>query len=112
MKIKGLFWERVAAFYLLLKGYKILGFNYRTRFGEIDIICRDGETIVFVEVKYRKSERFGSAEEFVTEKKIERIIKTARQFISEKRLEGTFRFDVVAINGFKIKHIKNAFEGE
>jgi len=112
VKIKGLFWERVAAFYLLLKGYKILGFNYRTRFGEIDIICRDGETIVFVEVKYRKSERFGSAEEFVTEKKIERIIKTARQFISEKRLEGTFRFDVVAINGFKIKHIKNAFEGE
>ncbi len=112
MKIKGLFWERVAAFYLLLKGYRILGFNYRTRFGEIDIICRDGETIVFVEVKYRKSERFGSAEEFVTEKKIERIIKTARQFISEKRLEGTFRFDVVAINGFKIKHIKNAFEGE
>ncbi len=112
MKVKGLFWERVAAFYLLLKGYRILGFNYRTRFGEIDIICRDGETIVFVEVKYRKSERFGSAEEFVTEKKIERIIKTARQFISEKRLEGTFRFDVVAINGFKIKHIKNAFEGE
>jgi len=112
VKVKGLFWERVAAFYLLLKGYRILGFNYRTRFGEIDIICRDGETIVFVEVKYRKSERFGSAEEFVTEKKIERIIKTARQFISEKRLEGTFRFDVVAINGFKIKHIKNAFEGE
>ncbi len=112
MKVKGFFWERVAAFYLLLKGYRILGFNYRTRFGEIDIICRDGETIVFVEVKYRKSERFGSAEEFVTEKKIERIIKTARQFISEKRLEGTFRFDVVAINGFKIKHIKNAFEGE
>ena len=112
MRLKGFFWEKVSGIYLFLKGYSILRFNYRTRLGEIDIICKDRDTTVFVEVKYRKNDKFGSAEEFVTEGKRKKIIKAARQYISEKRLEGNFRFDVVAINGFRIKHIKNAFEGE
>ena len=112
MRLKGFFWEKVAGFYLFLKGYDILGFNYRTRLGEIDIICKDKDTIVFVEVKYRKSDRFGRAEEFVSEGKRKKILMAAKQYIREKKLEGNFRFDVVAINGFKIKHIKNAFEGE
>ncbi len=112
MRLKGFFWEKVAGFYLFLKRYDILGFNYRTRLGEIDIICKDRETTVFVEVKYRKSDKFGRAEEFVSEAKRKKILMAAKQYIREKKLEGNFRFDVVAINRFKIKHIKNAFEGE
>jgi len=109
---KGSFWEKFAGFYLFLKGYKLLEFNYGTRFGEIDIICRDKDTIVFVEVKYRKNKKFGAAEEFVDKRKIKKIVKTAKDYILKKNLEGNFRFDVVAINGFKINHIKNAFEGD
>ncbi len=112
MRLKGFFWERVSGLYLFLKGYRILKFNYRTRYGEIDIICKHKETIVFVEVKYRKSDEFGRAEEFVTKKKAERILKTARKYIAENRWKGYYRFDVIAINGFKIKHIKNAFGGD
>ncbi|BBB31710.1 conserved hypothetical protein [Thermotomaculum hydrothermale] len=112
MRLKGFLWEKVSAVYLFLKGFKILEFNYRTRFGEIDIVCRDKDSIVFVEVKYRKSEKFGRAEEFVTESKRKKIIMAAKQYVVEKNIDTNIRFDVVAINGFKINHIKNAFEGE
>lgn len=112
MRFKGLFWERVSAVYLILKGYKIKEFNFRTRFGEIDIICEKGDTLVFVEVKYRKKTDFGRAEEFVDERKISRITKAAKLYLASENNEKMIRFDVIAVNGFKIEHIKNAFEGD
>ena len=109
---KGNFWEKVSAIYLFLKGYKIKKFNYRTRWGEIDLICEKNQTLVFVEVKYRKSDRFGRAEEFVDKRKREKIVKTANCYLASEGVDKKVRFDVIAVNGFKINHIKNAFEGD
>ncbi len=112
MRFKGLFWERISAVYLFLKGYKIREFNFGTRLGEIDIICEKGDTLVFVEVKYRKKTDFGRAEEFVDKRKISKIVKTAKLYLASENEDKKIRFDVIAVNGFKINHIKNAFEGE
>ena len=87
--------------------------NYAARGGEIDIIALDGDTTVFVEVKYRESDVSGYPSEAVTEKKQERIIKTAMKYISETGNDN-IRFDVAEImdrNGRKyIRYIENAFE--
>ncbi|MCC7240260.1 MAG: YraN family protein [Candidatus Brocadia sp.] len=97
-------------------GYKILQRNYRRRNGEIDIICYDHGSIVFVEVKTRYSDIFGPPELSVTEAKRRQIVKVASQYIANKKLEGVdLRFDVVSIfyppdkKHAMIKLFKNAF---
>ena len=77
-RMEGSRYEKLAARYLEQKGMDILELNYRCRTGEIDIIARDGEYLVFVEVKYRSGASFGDPSEAVTAKKQERIRKTAR----------------------------------
>ena len=86
--------------------------NFKSRFGEIDIIAKDAETLVFIEVKYRKSSSFGYPEEFVNLKKQHKILQTARYFMlkSHSDVETPIRFDVVSILGDKIKVIKDAFQ--
>ncbi|MCS7214806.1 MAG: YraN family protein [Thermodesulfovibrio sp.] len=101
--------EKLAIDYLLAKGYKILERNFRTVFGEIDIIARDKNYIVIIEVKRRLSERFGKAELSVNYKKQERIKKSALYYVSRLEKEYPVRFDVIAINGKEIEHIENAF---
>ena len=105
--------EKLAADFLKNAGMEILNKNFRYGHKEIDIIAKDEDTIVFVEVRARKSAKFGSAEESVTSRKQKLLIEAANFFISKNQLdcEG-FRFDVVAIDmkaGSKILHIKNAF---
>ena len=107
--------ESVAVRYLKRRGYKILVKNYRTRLGEIDIVARDRDTIVFVEVKARHSDRFGNPKAAVTPAKQRKISMVALQFLKENdRMNSRARFDVVAIrsreNGPDIEIIKNAFE--
>jgi putative endonuclease len=70
----GRFGEETAAAYLRKKRYELLGMNYRTRYGEIDLIVRDRRFVVFVEVKLRRSAAFAEAREFVTRRKQERVI--------------------------------------
>jgi putative endonuclease len=107
--------ERIAKIYLLLKGFSILETNYESRYGEIDIIAREKDTIVFVEVKTRKSEGFGEPEEAVNLRKRKKIILSARYYVRKKRLENcNFRFDIVSIKYLgkfrkKIKLIRDAF---
>lgn len=110
---KGTEKETLAASFLITKNYTILEKNYRRKTGEIDLICRDPkDTIVFVEVKYRKSTRKGYPEEAVTFGKTVRIYRTAEWYLSEHHQAGKkCRFDVVAIQGEEIRHIKNAFGG-
>ena len=95
------------------KGYAILARNYRCPAGEIDIIAADGDTTVFIEVKYRSTDTSGYPSEAVTVRKQERIIKTAMAYISDKP-QGGIRFDVAEIlakNGRKyIRYMENAFE--
>ena len=80
-------------------GYAILARRYRTRHGEIDIVARDGETTVFVEVKARVSAEFGTAAEAVTGHKQGRLASMAADYLSRNRLtDRPCRFDVVAID--------------
>ncbi|HHT9152565.1 MAG TPA: YraN family protein, partial [Candidatus Hypogeohydataceae bacterium YC40] len=79
-------------------GYQILQRNYRSSHGEIDIIAYDSGVIVFLEVKACQSTRYGPPELKVTQEKRRHLLKTAQQYIREKRLSGKdFRFDVVSI---------------
>lgn len=91
--------EDLACAELSRLGYAVLDRRYRTRFGEIDIVCRHGDTIVFVEVKARRDARFGGAAEAVTANKQRRIAQMAVDFLSRRRLAGCpCRFDVVAVS--------------
>ena len=91
--------EDLACVELSRRGYAILARRYRTRFGEIDIIARDGETTVFVEVKTRDGDRFGDGAEAVTAWKQRRVAAMAIDYASRHRLHHRpLRFDVVAID--------------
>ena len=102
---KGKLGECIARIYLRLHLYKILEKNFRTNTGEIDIIAKKGETIVFVEVKFRTNTR-----EAVNYRKQKHIQNTALCYLKYKNcMESDIRFDVIEILNFKITHIKNAF---
>ena len=113
---RGAWGEAVAAAYLRKKGYRIVQQNFSTRFGEIDLIVQDARYIVFVEVKTRKSDRFGAAREAVDLHKQRRLIATAEQWLQRNPTNLQPRFDVVEIYGEEdlpvrsIEHIENAFE--
>lgn len=111
-KTVGLEYEKKAAAYLLQQGYKILQRNYRCKMGEIDIIARDGEYLCFIEVKYRKTEKFQGALGAVNPGKQQRISKAALYYLMEKgyRDDTPCRFDVVGITPKEIQLIKNAFK--
>lgn len=94
--------EDYACKFLISKGYKIIARNFRSSFGEIDIVAIDADTLVFVEVKARWSLKFGNPEEAVTREKINKIVKTAAYFSQlHPKLPKKLRIDVVAleING-------------
>ena len=106
--------EIAAVKFLKKTGYKILEKNFRKTYGEIDIIASKGENIAFVEVKTRKSDRYGTPAEFVTKEKQQKIIKCAYTYIQEQDLDAEFTFDVIEVymENKKVKninHIKNAF---
>lgn len=107
--------EALACKFLKKKKYKILTKNYRTNFGEIDIIAKKDDTYVFVEVKTRTSLKFGEPKEAVTEFKANTIRRVAENFLKEYGLydKVLVRFDVIGILGdkknYEIEHIENAF---
>ena len=107
--------ESLAVWYLKKNGYKILEQNYRTKLGEIDIIAREKKTLVFVEVKSRRSIRFGSPKWAVTPKKQRTISMVALSYLKNtKQTDAKTRFDVVTITSNqdepRIEIIKNAFD--
>jgi putative endonuclease len=90
--------EKVAREYLLDHGYHIIETNYRCREGEIDIVARDKEYLVFVEVRTRRGCNFGSPEESVTNTKKKKLISLAFNYLqNHNNLPSLWRFDVVAI---------------
>jgi len=89
--------EQVACDYLQQKGLQLITQNYHCRRGEIDLIMRDTDTLVFVEVRARRNDRFGSALESITANKQSRIIATAQQYLQQNRLQQNCRFDVIAV---------------
>ncbi|MBJ6415389.1 YraN family protein [Enterobacter hormaechei] len=105
-------WELKARRWLEGKGLRFVAANVRGRGGEIDLIMKDGQTIVFVEVRYRQSSRFGGAAASVTLAKQQKLLQTAHLWLA--RHNGSFdtvdcRFDVVAFTGNAIDWLKNAF---
>lgn len=110
--------EDLAVRELQRRGYAILSRRYRTRFGEIDIVAQDNDVVVFVEVKARGTNRFGSAAEGVPIWKQRRLAAMALDYLAWcNRLNDPCRFDVVAIDGIgtsrmTLQHIKNAFLAE
>ena len=97
--------------FLEKNGYEIIERNFRCKFGEIDIIARNEDYLVFVEVKYRSSMLYGSPAEAINLKKQQRIYKVAQFYILKKRIPMDFpvRFDAVLIIGGEISVVKNAF---
>lgn len=89
--------EKLAADYLTEKGLEVIQFNYRYGRAEIDIIAIDKRILVFVEVKYRTSTKFGFPEEFVDKGKVKRIKTAAESYIFEKNWTADIRFDIVSI---------------
>lgn len=111
-KYKGIQAEKLAKEFLLKKGYKILGVNYKTKFGEIDIIAYDKKekNIVFVEVRYRENFNFGLPQETVNYFKQQKIIKSALIYIKTLKGNNNYRFDIISISSDNvIEHITNAF---
>lgn len=106
--------EIMATNYLKSKSYEIIDMNYHTKYGEIDIIAKQNNEIIFAEVKRRKNSDFGYAYESVNQKKQTRIINSAKMYITTIPAESnySFRFDILEITGhnLQINHIENAFE--
>ena len=107
--------EEKALSFLKGQGYKILARNYRNKFGEIDIVAKDRDTLSFIEVKTRHSDRFGLAQEAVSSAKQRQISKAALVYLKDNNLLGQkARFDVVSVNysedNPQLDLIKNAFE--
>ncbi len=113
----GAWGEEQAAQYLKAKGLKLLECGYRSRFGEIDLIMKDGNVVVFVEVKLRSSSVFAAPREYVSFSKQEKLRRTAMTWLSGNGEDLQPRFDVVEVYASqpmkkkpeKIVHLENAF---
>ena len=117
-RASGQYFETMATRYLQQQGLKLLSRNFHSHRGEIDLVMRDRKTLVFIEVKFRKNNHFGSAADSVTWKKQQHLIQAAQRYLQSNQMLNNLscRFDVVAITGNaasgnspKIDWIKNAF---
>lgn len=107
--------ETAALAHLTRQGLSLIDRNYRSRFGEIDLILRDGDTLVFVEVRLRSSGRFGGAAGSITATKRRKIVATAQQYLAQFRHPPPCRFDVVLLGSGApptIEWLRNAFAAE
>ena len=112
----GTWGEAQVANYLRQRKFRLVAHSYRCRFGEIDLIAMDGNTLCFVEVKTRSNLTIGLPRDYVTAAKRERIRKTALFYLSEKNLDCPVRFDVAEVTVGKknepisCEYIENAFD--
>ena len=114
--VRGRKWEQLAEVFLKSKGLKTLERNFNCRVGEIDLILRDGPVLVFAEVRYRASDRYGSGAESVSLTKQRRITRAAQKYLQLKPQHPSraCRFDVISMTGdpheVQIDWIRHAFE--
>lgn len=101
--------ERQAQQYLIDQGLILIDKNVRYPFGELDLVMRQGDAWVFVEVKYRSSEQFGGAVAALSAKKMSRLQKAANCYLQQNRIQASCRFDLVAIDKQQIRWLKNVF---
>jgi putative endonuclease len=105
--------EAIAAKHLQRHGLRIVERNWRCRFGEIDLIARDGACLVFVEVRARSSAQYGGAAESIDRRKRNRLIAAATQYLARTGLDTKCRFDAVLLQASDAPHwIRNAFTAD
>ena len=115
-RAEGMQGEALVARYLRERGYQLAAHGYRSRYGEIDLIAWDGDVLRFVEVKTRTNLDMALPREYVTPQKQNKLRKTARMYLAEKRLDCPARFDVAEVyaeHGFdeaRIEYLENAFQ--
>jgi len=115
-KLFGQAGESAAEEYLRHKGYRIVARNLRSPVGELDLVAEDGRVLVFVEVKARRTDAFGGAIQAVHQRKQQKLIQLAAQYLARHLVKDRLcRFDVVLLQGTdaavpQIEHIQNAFE--
>jgi putative endonuclease len=105
--------EQLAAQYLQQQGLKLVVQNYRSRYGEIDLIMQDGTTVVFIEVRLRRNACFGGAAASIDARKQKRIISTAQHYLASLARVPLCRFDAVLLDdaqGGNMQWLKNAFD--
>ena len=95
----GTWGEEVAGRFLQKKGYELVANNYRCAYGEVDIVAKDGDELVFVEVRTRRGSNFGTPEESITRHKLQRLLATCQEFVQQHDLESAeWRADLVTIH--------------
>ena len=103
--------EQIACTYLLEQGLQSIEKNFRCKYGELDLIMRDNHTLVIVEVRFRRSNKYGGAIESITLKKQTRIIAATQYYLLINKINSPIRFDVVTMsNDSDINWIQNAFQ--
>jgi putative endonuclease len=108
---KGAAAEELAAQYLAERGLRLIGRNFRVRGGEIDLICRDGATVVFVEVRLRRRSDYGGAAASITAAKQAKIVMAARHWLA-RHGNAVCRFDCVLLDGEHIEWLRDAFSAD
>ena len=113
---QGYYFEKIASNIITSKGYTIIGKNYYSKYGEIDLIAKKDNIIIFIEVKQRSSNKFGFGEESIDYHKKRKIFLSARQFLYERKLlDFSIRFDSIIFyrkNYYSYKWIKNIIWGD
>lgn len=109
--------EQLARVWLEAQGYEYLAQNVYSRQGELDLVMKEGKTLVFIEVKLRRSQRQGSPLESITPRKQQHLLQAARYYLLKQPHEGPIRFDVLGIQlqadaAPQITHIKNAIQSD
>ncbi len=113
MKSDGPAAEKLAVEFLQRNGLRLIESNFRCRYGEVDLILQDGDTIVFVEVRLRTNPAFGGAAASITRAKQEKIARTAQFYLQHTRSRAPCRFDAVLLDSLDaacVEWIRNAFE--
>lgn len=107
----GKYYESQAKAYLINQGLTLIEENFHSRFGEVDLIFHDSnyDCLVFVEVRFRRSAKFGGAAASVTKSKQQKVKKAALFYLSQRKLATHFRFDVIAFEQQQLNWIANAF---
>jgi len=102
--------ENLAAAFLQAKGFTIIEKNFRAKVGEIDLVAKDQDEVVFVEVRARATRGFGGAAASVGGAKRRKLIKAAQLWLQARGWGGACRFDVVAVDGGRLEHLPAAFD--
>jgi putative endonuclease len=104
--------EELAAAFLKSKGFEVVERNFRAKVGEIDVIAKDGDEMVFVEVRARSGRGFGGAAASVDGAKRRRVIRAARVWLAARGWDGACRFDVVTLDSGRLEHLPAAFTAD